>query len=405
MEGIQGPYSSTWPIVVDVEPFTLPSTSSLPTLYRRAGFQICAAHGVTGTGCDNLLVKYLQFTLDHRLSVDPDQFPDSAFLSRHAHYMNGTTSPPTDPKGSPRLWNATPRTTAAYTNRGNQADLPSWMDQHRTAGWLDRALMYWCDEPQGGLFCPDWPNKVVTSTAVAHAGTPWLRQLVTTDHQVAVDALGTSYADHIDIVTPNIIRIQGPGLFTFPTSTLLQYSPYLAPGSLRSLWWYQSNNTAQIARYPQYGIDVAGVKNRAMPWLTFEMAPARAGLGVRGELYYATTLSYSGTTWRITADDLWQFGQNGDGTLMYPGRDRPLPSLRLKMIRDGMEDYEYLQLLANIPFVGSSTGIDCARSIARTLFQHGQDIIPERAQGLKEQRAIVASLIRSPAQPCALVSW
>jgi hypothetical protein len=55
------------------------------------------------------------------------------------------------------------------------------------------------------------------------------------------------------------------------------------------------------------------------------------------------------------------FGGNGDGNLFYPGRpegydgsedsviggrtDIPIESLRLKRIRDGREDYEYLREL------------------------------------------------------------
>ena len=49
-------------------------------------------------------------------------------------------------------------------------------------------------------------------------------------------------------------------------------------------------------------------------------------------------------------------GGNGDGTLFYPGRpdriggrtDIPIESIRLKLIREGMEDYEYLALLAKL---------------------------------------------------------
>ena len=36
----------------------------------------------------------------------------------------------------------------------------------------------------------------------------------------------------------------------------------------------------------------------------------------------------------------------GDGLLIYPGKDGPIASLRLANIRDGLEDYEYLWLLA-----------------------------------------------------------
>ena len=41
------------------------------------------------------------------------------------------------------------------------------------------------------------------------------------------------------------------------------------------------------------------------------------------------------------------FGVNGDGVLVWPGPDMtPYPSLRLEVVRDGIEDYEYLALLA-----------------------------------------------------------
>ncbi|MDH7571684.1 MAG: DUF4091 domain-containing protein, partial [Armatimonadota bacterium] len=40
---------------------------------------------------------------------------------------------------------------------------------------------------------------------------------------------------------------------------------------------------------------------------------------------------------------------NGDGLLVYPGKGyEPLPSARLEVIRDGIEDYEYLALLSRL---------------------------------------------------------
>jgi hypothetical protein len=40
---------------------------------------------------------------------------------------------------------------------------------------------------------------------------------------------------------------------------------------------------------------------------------------------------------------------NGEGALIYPGKDAgfeaPVPTIRLKNIREGMEDYEYFALL------------------------------------------------------------
>src|SRR5205814_7896009 len=52
----------------------------------------------------------------------------------------------------------------------------------------------------------------------------------------------------------------------------------------------------------------------------------------------------------------YNFGGNGDGTLFYPGTpakiggstEIPVESLRLKQIRDGMEDYELLAMAAKL---------------------------------------------------------
>jgi len=47
---------------------------------------------------------------------------------------------------------------------------------------------------------------------------------------------------------------------------------------------------------------------------------------------------------------------HGDGVLLYPGKNGPLGSIRLANLRDGLEDYEYLHLLAE-----KAGGIDAAR--------------------------------------------
>jgi hypothetical protein len=75
---------------------------------------------------------------------------------------------------------------------------------------------------------------------------------------------------------------------------------------------------------------------------------------MEGELYYSMNEAYG------QDNDPWVnirlFGGNGDGTLFYPGRpnriggrtDIPIESIRLKLIREGMEDFEYLALLARL---------------------------------------------------------
>jgi hypothetical protein len=82
--------------------------------------------------------------------------------------------------------------------------------------------------------------------------------------------------------------------------------------------------------------------NRIMEWLSWTY-------GIGGELYFHTTAAYEfGDRSPWTAR--YHFGGNGDGTLFLPGRpDRiggsthiPIETVRLKLIREGLEDYEYL---------------------------------------------------------------
>jgi hypothetical protein len=94
-------------------------------------------------------------------------------------------------------------------------------------------------------------------------------------------------------------------------------------------------------------IDMPGAANRVMQWLAWKFR-------MEGELYYSMNEGYG------QGNDPWVnirlFGGNGDGTLFYPGRpscvgglkDIPIESIRLKLIREGMEDYEYLALLAKL---------------------------------------------------------
>jgi hypothetical protein len=103
--------------------------------------------------------------------------------------------------------------------------------------------------------------------------------------------------------------------------------------------------------WPSYMIDATAVQNRATEWFAFQW-------DAKGELYYDID-GILKTAWT----DQWGYGGNGDGTLYYPGfattarlgqpviggrHDIPIESIRLKLIREGIEDYEYLHILSVI---------------------------------------------------------
>ena len=75
---------------------------------------------------------------------------------------------------------------------------------------------------------------------------------------------------------------------------------------------------------------------------------------MQGELYYSMDEAFA------RKPDVWKdvnlYSGNGDGTLFYPGRPQiiggtkqiPIESIRLKLIREGLEDYEYLAMLTKL---------------------------------------------------------
>lgn len=126
--------------------------------------------------------------------------------------------------------------------------------------------------------------------------------------------------------------------------------------SANRLWMYTSDmsfssDTCLQDGWPGYAIDQPDTQARAMGWMSYYY-------GASGELYWQTT-QMQDTAWTDQLTDNFNGGENakgnGDGNLFYPGTtariggdpgtDIPVESIRLKRIRDGREDYEYMHLL------------------------------------------------------------
>ncbi len=105
-------------------------------------------------------------------------------------------------------------------------------------------------------------------------------------------------------------------------------------------WWYTSNNVT--GRFLNRFIDYPLVKMRLIPWLSWRT-------GMSGYLHYGYNC------WDGPEKSPWEHvgrgGNNppGDPFVVYPPRANrtggPVSSLRWEAFRDGMQDYEYLNLL------------------------------------------------------------
>jgi hypothetical protein len=137
--------------------------------------------------------------------------------------------------------------------------------------------------------------------------------------------------------------------------------------------------------WPSYMIDASGVQARAMEWLSFRYR-------VTGELYFETTYMLP-EAW----DDQCWFSGNGDGTLFYPGTpariggttDVPVESIRLDLIREGMEDYEYLHLLSSLGDRAT------AEAEAEALFPTPHDVTGATCDDLYAARTRIADRIEA----------
>ncbi len=126
------------------------------------------------------------------------------------------------------------------------------------------------------------------------------------------------------------------------------------------VWWYFLYGDRPPLPNPTV-IDRTGIEARITPWLAWLER-------VDGLLYYSIT-DWSPDPWSTT----WSNGScNGDAVMMYPPKDstiafnpcdsqsnRLVPSIRWELLREGMEDYEYLWLLKNnTPQIGVTTIAD-----------------------------------------------
>jgi hypothetical protein len=396
---------ATWeiPVTLDVWDFTLPSTASLRSSFGLSYGGILSGHpGVTGDAFSTLRARYGQLGLDHRISLTGVSDDGSKGLDDFDQYFGALLDgrAPTQLPGA-RL------TAVKYMGDETSTDQHAlWAQHFKDHGWFDRLFDYVCDEPP--LTC-QW-GDIGARAQAAHAADPGFRTLVTTQ---IWDAQDHGVDRDIDLIVPVVNWIDDKPGSPVAGDQRARYDGFLSSGKDKEVWLYQScmshgcggtvdiGNPSEDDRYftgwPSYMVDASAVRNRAMEWVSFL---ERAS----GELYWETTAAYSHDPW----SNLWDFSGNGDGTLFYPGTparigghtDVPVASLRLKMIREGMEDFEYLKLIAD----GGDRAT--AEKIARDLFPnaYSTDVDPARLAAARAQLAARILQLQGKPVPATLAN-
>jgi hypothetical protein len=334
-----------------VHAFSLPSTASIRSAFGLGYLDPCTAHfgGYAQCGSDagveSLNNKYARFALDHRISISDVVATVPAANADGSYDWSGFDalySPMLDGTMAGRLAGAR-LTSLRYQWTVDQPHFAEWAKHFRAKGWFDRTFDYTCDEPPYGC---KWTD-IAPRAAMVHGADPQFEVLVTTP---LADATTNGVLGSIDTLVPTDNWID-----PMPPAPNLRstYDAWLGQAPQHRVWMYHACDSHSCdgpggpteSTWPSYMIDGPATLNRAFEWQSWRER-------VSGELYYDTTYAFTrGDAW---TNQYW-FGGHGDGTLFYPGTPAkiggtshiPIASLRLKMIREGQEDYEYFKLLAD----------------------------------------------------------
>jgi len=366
--------------------FEVPSTSTLRTAFGLSWNGPCLGHGdgsCSGGDSDHRLrARYVQAALDNHVSLHQPYFTSTVDSSGNENWgtFDQYVSPFLDGTADTRLKGAK-LTSVSVNGATTAAVVKAWSNHFKSKGWTSTTLFdYVCDEPPLTCQWSDIPGRIAQVSA-GDANMPTLVTTTTWDAQ----SHGVS---GIDLFVPVINYVEGkPG----SAQAGNQRAKFGA-----NTWWYQScmsfgcsgvggglDGSGETG-WPTYAVDSDATRNRAMEWMSFTY-------DMTGELYYDVTMSYfNGDPWVSQS----AFGGTGDGTLFYPGTpakiggqtEIPVESLRLKGIRDGMEDYELLNLAKKLG-VG-----DQAKAIAVAVFPKTYQATASAA-ALDSARAELAALI------------
>lgn len=213
----------------------------------------------------------------------------------------------------------------------------------RTKGWLDEAFVYWFDEPD-----PKDYAFVNNGFARLKAAAPDIRRMLT--EQVEPDLIG------------------GPNIWCPISNDYDHESAQQRRQHGEEFWWYVC--TGPKAPYCTLFIDHPGTELRVWLWQTWQRKID--GILVWETNYWTSSAAYPDHPQNPYEDPMgWTSGYstpagakrpwgNGDGRFIYPPLaaadanpsgpvlEGPVDSIRWEMLRDGIEDYEYLAMLSRL---------------------------------------------------------
>ncbi len=216
-------------------------------------------------------------------------------------------------------------------------------DHLREKGWLDEAYVYWFDEP-----APKDYDFVMNGFSKIEQAAPDINRMLT--EQVEPDLVG------------------GPNIWCPISNAFDMDDAESRRAHGDKFWWYVC--TGPKAPYCTLFIDHPATELRVWLWQTWQRKID--GILVWQSNYWTSNAAYPDAPQNPYADPMgWTSGYstpagtkrpwgNGDGRFIYPpeaaadGQSKepilagPVDSIRWEMLRDGVEDYEYLAILRGL---------------------------------------------------------
>jgi len=302
------------PLQLTVWNFALPETPRSRAAFGVYTQGIETQHGVTAGSAayDALLARYYEMLVGHRAT--PRDLQHGLESPETEAYLN-------DPRVNAFL--------IPYSD--DDAELSARVAYVRQKGWADRGYFYVMDEP----ILQEHYDVLEQRAARIHALGSDLKIVVPYFRDPAFEVEGGMQG-----LLTGVCGIWCPKVSFYDEAFLTQRQ---ALGE--EVWWYVCWEPG--APYANLYVDMAGIDHRALFW-------QQAHFDVEGFLYWTSTYWDAGVG---TADPWTDMATvknlsptvYGDGSVLYPGAKvgvaGPVASIRLKLIREGLEDVEYLRLL------------------------------------------------------------
>jgi hypothetical protein len=272
------------------------------------------------------------------------------------------------------------------------------MQEHlREKGWLDEAFVYWFDEP-----APKDYEFVMNGFAKLKQAAPDITRMLT--EQVEPELIGG----------PDIWCAVSNNHKDGPAEERRKYG--------EKFWWYVC--TGPKAPYCTLFIDHPGTELRVWLWQTWKRKID--GILVWQTNYWTSSTAYPDPEnpqnpyedpmgWRVgygTPKGVKKPWGNGDGRFIYPPEEAadahqagpvlegPVDSIRWEMLRDGIEDYEYMAILKRLlktkkdkltaqQLKKFTALLEVPESITKDMTNFTKDPAPIEAQRERVARAIV----------------